>query len=324
MEKKKIYMILLLMMVSFVVILFGVTYAWFSFQSKDTGDVTFEIKGLGITYVGEENVLNKSLYPTSSMTNTDNIIHTFSLVTTSSLNIYTKISLDIIKLDEGLKEESFVWKLYKGSSVVANGNFKNANVGDDILLLSDELISTTASNYTLYIWIDGANYDNPIDMLGKEFNFKLKFDATQEIEKEIETTSEECFTFDESTGTITDYVCSIKDVVIPNTINGVAVTTIGGAAFAEDSYVESVTIGSSVTTIEYWAFAYCPIVTVTIGKNVTTIEEGVFSGADIRTIYNNTGRAFDWDNIITGGSSNAFITGSTTNEFGGTVTITTN
>ena len=198
-EKRIIYLIM--GVCSILILLIGITTAWFEWKSEVDTNVTFNVEGLNITYEGEPTVIKGNLYPTMYMNNTDNIIHNFSLVTTSNIEIYSKISLEIITLPTELNHESFRWNLYKDSTQIASGNFLNAEVGTDILLSSNEKITTTKSNYTLYIWIDGENYDNPLTMGGKTFEFKLKLEASQQDY----ATAEECFVFDESTGTITDY-----------------------------------------------------------------------------------------------------------------------
>ena len=266
-EKRIIYLIMGVS--SILILLIGITTAWFEWKSEIDTNVTFNVSGLNITYEGEPTVIKGNLYPTMYMNNTDNIIHNFSLVTTSNIEIYSKISLEIITLPDELKHESFRWNLYKDSTQISSGSFQNATVGTDLLLTPYETITTTKSNYTLYIWIDGEHYDNPLTMGGKTFEFKLKLEASQQIYD----TAEECFEFDENTQTITKYLCNgggtvtkasysvdeikrpsskymslskaitidttttqsyplITDVVIPKTINDVTVKHIGDESFA--------------------------------------------------------------------------------------------
>ncbi len=266
-EKRIIYLIM--GVCSILILLIGITTAWFEWRSEVDTNVTFNVSGLNITYEGEPTVIKGNLYPTMYMNNTDNIIHNFSLVTTSNIEIYSKISLEIITLPTELNHESFKWNLYKDSTQIASGSFQNATVGTNILLSSNETITTTKSNYTLYIWIDGEHYDNPLTMGGKTFEFRLKLEASQQIYD----TAEECFEFDENTQTITKYLCNgggtitaasysvdeikspsskymslskattidttttqsyplITDVVIPKTINDVTVKHIGDKSFA--------------------------------------------------------------------------------------------
>ena len=85
--------------------------------------------------------------------------------------------------------------------------------------------------------------------------------------------------FDKKTKTITGVADkSIKTINIPATIDGVAVTTIGRAAFQYCSSLISVKIPNSVTTIGEQAFYGCRSLTsVTIPNSVTTIGEDAFS-----------------------------------------------
>ena len=91
-------------------------------------------------------------------------------------------------LDTNLKHESFKYEFYKGTTKVKEGNFSTTylnsntttcskNNTNHIVLLTNESISTSKTSYTLYIWIDGANYTNPNTMMNKTFSFKLHADG---------------------------------------------------------------------------------------------------------------------------------------------------
>ena len=69
------------------------------------------------------------------------------------------------------------------------------------------------------------------------------------------------YTTNNGTITITGYTGSGGDVTIPDTINGLAVTTMGDWAFRECYSLTNVTIGNSVTTIGSHPFAACPSLT---------------------------------------------------------------
>ncbi len=100
------------------------------------------------------------------------------------------------------------------------------------------------------------------------------------------------FTYMVSNGTvtITEYIGSGGDVVIPSTINGMPVVGIGGyyfriypnyygyyGAFQFCDYVTSVTIPDSVTSIGGSAFFYCTgLTSVTIPDSVTSIASFAF------------------------------------------------
>ncbi len=79
--------------------------------------------------------------------------------------------------------------------------------------------------------------------------------------------------------TITDVKTSISgNVVIPSTLGGYPVTSIGEYAFSDCRSLASVTIGDSVTSLGACAFYYCDSLTsVTIGNGVTSIREYAFS-----------------------------------------------
>lgn len=193
---------LLLGVFSLTIFLIGITYAWWNWTSEKT-NINLTLNGLNVIYTGEDNVLKGPLYPTASMTNPDNIIHPFKLRTTNNIDVYGKISLEVLEFPNELKESSFLWSLYKEDEKIAIGSFKRAEVGKDIILSPYEQILTSDTSYTLYIWIDGENYTNPLEMGSKNFKLKLKIDASQTSY----TTPEECFDFEQSTGTITNYKC---------------------------------------------------------------------------------------------------------------------
>ena len=70
--------------------------------------------------------------------------------------------------------------------------------------------------------------------------------------------------------------CADTDIVIPDTYNGLPVTTIGDNAFNGSSYFISVTIPNSVTTIGNNAFSNSALISITIPDSVTTIGEDAF------------------------------------------------
>ena len=64
-------------------------------------------------------------------------------------------------------------------------------------------------------------------------------------------------TFDTSTGTITDCDLEVTEAIIPNTIEGVSVTSIGEDAFWDCGSLSSIEIPAGVTSIGDYAFLNC-------------------------------------------------------------------
>lgn len=85
--------------------------------------------------------------------------------------------------------------------------------------------------------------------------------------------------------TLTGYTSALPStLVIPSTIEGYPVTTIGYSAF-EDADITSVTIPDSVLFLDDYAFAWCYYLkTATVGHGVTTIDYGAFSYTGLTSI----------------------------------------
>jgi hypothetical protein len=83
------------------------------------------------------------------------------------------------------------------------------------------------------------------------------------------------FTTNNGAITITQYTGPGGDVTIPDTVNGLPVTTVGQSAFYQVAALTSVTFGTNVTTLANNAIFQCPsLASVTIPASVTNIGSG--------------------------------------------------
>ena len=190
-KKKKIFLITGISLLVLIAIVGG-TYAWYVWTTSDSA-TTKIVAGVGaatVTFDGGSDI-NANLRPVSDKSK--GIIKNIS-VKADTTGLVFNMYLDITSIDTGLKDESFRYELYKGTTKVKEGNFSDSyltsntvtctkNNTNHIVLLTNESISTSKTSYTLYIWIDGANYTNPNTMMNKTFSFKLHADGEGAIMK---------------------------------------------------------------------------------------------------------------------------------------------
>ena len=166
-------------------------YVWVTSSAQET-KITTSIGSAYVYFDGGSSIENAKLRPVSNKSK--GVTKTISVKSNAS-GIKWNLYLDLISLPDELKEESFKYALYNGSSVIKEGNFSSASITSNtsnctvnntthITLINNASASTSTTTYTLYIWIDGANYENPMDMMNKSFSFKLHADGTGAVIQE--------------------------------------------------------------------------------------------------------------------------------------------
>ena len=185
-NKSKLFMIIGISVLVLAII--GSTlayYVWTTSSDQET-KITTSIGAAYVYFDGGSSIEDAALRPVSDKSK--GITKTISVKSNVS-GIKWNLYLDLISLPDELKEESFKYALYNGSNVIKEGNFSSTSLASDtstctvnntdhIVLLTNASVSTTTTTYTLYIWVDGANYENPVDMMNKSFGFKLHADGT--------------------------------------------------------------------------------------------------------------------------------------------------
>lgn len=137
--------------------------------------------------------------------------------------------------------------------------------------------------------------------------------------------------------------------VIPSSIGGTTITSIGSWAFMDDSLIavvfpETITsindqafmnnnltniiLPNSLTTMGFQVFNNNSLNSVTVGTGATTIDYGTFyktatSNENLTKIINKTGRSFNWGLIVNNSTGYNFETGNVTNA-NGNVTVSEN
>ena len=180
MEKHKVVG-MIIGILAFMALIAGLTYAWYTWQSTNNTNVSFTVGGVDITFDAGADITSSKLRPVSSkeVGVSKGYAIEKTITASSAMTSYLNIYLTLTTLPDNLKDESFVWEIYKGSDLVSQGNFKNNNQGDKITIASNQEITSTTSTYKLYIWIDG-NKSNPETMQNQTFKFTLNADATDQ------------------------------------------------------------------------------------------------------------------------------------------------
>ncbi len=130
------------------------------------------------------------------------------------------------------------------------------------------------------MWVDeSAEISN-----GESRKYGVKVNVYAKQVSSENFTDESCFTFDSSTGTITDYDDNCpKDVVIPYTIDGVQVTKMGDKAFLNKK-LTSVTFSSNIKEIGESAFYNNKLTEIVFPQNIKVIGRFAFLSNQLRNV----------------------------------------
>lgn len=140
------------------------------------------------------------------------------------------------------------------------------------------------------------------------------------------------FFFDKSSGTITSFAGDPTDLVIPLSLGGYAVVSIGPSAFYGSTTLRTLSIPDGISTISSQAFASCPnLESVEVGASVSYVGSRAFADCKkLSNIYfhgtmdNIESDAFDNTSLTINSSSEFVILGNSLLKYNGsseTVTV---
>ena len=161
---------------------------------------------------------------------------------------------------------------------------------DDLPIKLNNLDNKT--NHLFNFWYKESDFSgNPVLEISEIGNIILYAEF-------VECTNGIEFTEKSGSYTVTDYIGTSAEVIIPKSYKGKLVTSIGYDAFQNCTSLTSIKIPDSVTSIREYAFRGCSSLTsITIGDSVTSIEEYVFYNCTSLTSVNYLGDIASWCKI---------------------------
>lgn len=140
-----------------VVVLFASagTYALFKWTSTNNPELTFGAN-LGIIYNKETDLLSGTLNPGDSKE--DGLSTNIELWTTNdNTQVYGTLFLNVTNITEPLNTNGMLkWEVWTGATKINEGTFNGFTSGDILEVFKDEILNTSQTFYTIYIWLDDS------------------------------------------------------------------------------------------------------------------------------------------------------------------------
>lgn len=285
------------------------TLAYYIWSSGEQIKISTTVGGAYVYFDGGSSIENATLRPVADKSKgiTKNIS-----MRADATGVTANVYLDLVTLPNSLKDVSFRYAIYNGSTLAKEGNFSStslssststcaANSTTHITLLSNVSVPTTKRTYTLYIWIDGANYTNPKSMMNQTFSFKLHADGTGAIlNNEYELTNSDGNTYTPTyNGSGTKTIRSsaplskFKEVKVDNAVvdsSNYTLTEGSTIVTFKEAYLQSLSVGDHTFKI---------ISTDGIASGKITIKKTVTAAQMITNLYNNSDKTAVTNNSIT-------------------------
>ena len=292
-----------------VIVITGATLAYYIWSSGEQIKISTTVGGAYVYFDGGSSIENATLRPVSDKK--EGITKNISM-RADAAGVTANLYLDLVTLPDSLKDVSFRYAIYNGSTLTKEGNFSSTSLASStssctvnstthITLLSNISVPTTKVTYTLYIWIDGANYTNPKSMMNQVFSFKLHADGTGAIlNNEYELTNSDGSTYTPTySGSGTKAVRSsaplskFKEVKVDDaTVDSSNYTLTEGSTIVtfKESYLKSLSVGDHTFKI---------VLTDGITEGKITIKKLLSVVQTITNLYNNASKTTVTNNGIT-------------------------
>lgn len=285
------------------------TLAYYIWSSGEQIKISTTVGGAYVYFDGGSSIENATLRPVADKSKgiTKNIS-----MRADATGVTANVYLDLVTLPNSLKDVSFRYAIYNGSTLAKEGNFSSTSLSSStstctvnntthITLLSNVSVPTTKRTYTLYIWIDGANYTNPKSMMNQTFSFKLHADGTGAIlNNEYELTNSDGNTYTPTyNGSGTKTIRSsaplskFKEVKVDNAVvdsSNYTLTEGSTIVTFKETYLKLLSVGDHTFKI---------ISTDGIASGKITIKKTVTAAQMITNLYNNSDKTAVTNNSIT-------------------------
>lgn len=97
----------------------------------------------------------------------------FEVISDSTLNACSKISLHINEMSDPLKSEYFKYRIIS-EGIDETGDFKDAKVGEDLVILNNLYLEKETTKYfDLYLWVSYQDNVDQLDLLGTKIDAHL-------------------------------------------------------------------------------------------------------------------------------------------------------
>ena len=195
MNKKKKTLILM-MVFSVIMILLGSTFAYFSWRSGENKEVVFNTsKGLQEYIIydsGESKFVGDFQVGSSYTSGVHTTVSIYKSDKISDKMLYATINMKVKDIGENLNNsEALKWTVTLGNAtsngeVLASGNFSLLSTGSEIAILPNFEVTTTLTEYTIWIWLDETLADS--SMTGETADVSIWTQVDQIVVDKFEIT----------------------------------------------------------------------------------------------------------------------------------------